>query len=320
MAREDVGQMMEAPEGVDPIDWLEQLDGGAPADQAPSSAAPQEPEGATTPPPADGSEGEGAAPEAPQDPGQDAWFVPGQFRTPDDVLNSYRHIEQERGRLGNELGQTRAERDQLRAQLAAFHNGQSPMLPQQAQPNGVSLPAYDHPAHGYTEEQIEQLKYDDPMRLADYVSQLHVGQLLGQLAPALAPLMDSVNKQEARATIDLLRHQYGDEVVQRNSETLAAAIQRDQGFFVDEDTRHERLSTVLRAAEFDRMMQERTPQPRTPQGQYAPRDPGVHVEGGSTGHSSAPAPSQPDVPHEVAEMRQVDADRDRFGYRPRVRG
>lgn len=318
MPETEVGQMLQPPEGVDALDWLDQIEGReAAGEAAPDDQTPPTPAAETTEAPAEGSEGE-EQPEAATSPGQDDWFVPGKFRTPDDMLTSYTELEQARGRLANDLGQTRQQVQQYEERLAAM-NGAAPTLPQQGQqPMQPYMPAYDHPQQGYTREQLEQMQYEDVGRYADWVALARIGEMFGQIAPILQSVSESTQQQDARAAYQTLKDLFGNDMIQRHSEALSAVVREDAGYFIDEGTRLQRLSSAVKALEFDRIQKEGTTQPRTPTGQFAARESsGVHVEAGSSGHGAAPAP-QSDVDPVIAEMRAEASNVDRFGHKPRI--
>lgn len=300
------GQVVDVPADLDPLDALEQLESGG------QDATPNVGDAAATDPAAPASaEGDGQQP-APSDgqatdPGQDEWYMPGKFRTAEDMRESYLHLEQERGRLAQELGEHR--------QALAQQQYQQAPQPQYQQAPQPQMPVYQHPPQGYTQEQIDQLQYENPAQLADWFGQKHSERMVEQLIPALAPLMESVNQQEARQTVDSLRRTFGDDTVQRHSQALAAAIQADDGYFVDEQTRLHRLSTELRALEYDRLQREAQAQPRASDGTFAAKPAPVHVEGGSSGNAATPQ-AQPDVDPVVQGMRGVGMIHDRFGSVP----
>lgn len=275
------GQVTTIPAGVDPIAALEAME-TAPPDS--HDQAPAEPETPATPP-------------ADEQPPEADWFMPGRFRTAEDMRQNYQSLQEERGRLAQEVGD-------LRRQVQP--------APQPQQDQGPQLPVFNHPAQGYSQEQLEQLAYDAPLQAADYMAMVRAGEMVGQLIPAIAPLMESVNQQDARQALDSLRREFGDEVVQRHSEQLAAVIQQDGGYFLDEATRRQRLSMAIQSLEYQRMQG----QPRDPAtGKFAAATPApVHVEPGSSG---APAPAaDPQVDPVIAEMRESGVLQDRFGNRP----
>jgi hypothetical protein len=282
---DSVGQVTEIPAGVDPIAALEAMESAPPDSQDPTPPVAQ-PAAETTP--------EAQPPEA-------EWFMPGTFRTAEDMRENYQQLASERGRLAQEVGD-------LRRQV------QAPQQPQVQQPQGPQVPSFNHPAQGYTQEQLEQLAYDNPLQAADYMAMLRTGDAIGQLIPAIAPLMESVNQQEARSAVDSLRREFGDEVVQRHSEALAAVIQQDEGYFIDEATRRQRLSMAVQSLEYQRINQQAQAQPRDQNGQFAAKPEPVHVEPGSSG-AQAPA-ADPQVDPVVAEMRGVKSTQDRFGIVP----
>lgn len=292
------GTIMDAPVGVDPLDALEQFENGSQGDpqdvgDTPSPDAPASADGQPAPETQD----------AP-DPGQDQWFVPGKFRTPEDVLTSYQNLEQELGRQRAEIGQLRQ----------ATQYQQAPPATQQA-PQQPYMPTFQHPAQGYTPEQIESLQYENPAQLADYFAMHRTAEMVGQLMPALAPLMESVHQQEARHAVDNLVREFGDETVQRHSEELARMIQQDEDYYLSEQTRAERFRTAIQALEFRRFQQEANAQPRAADGTYAAKPPApVHVEPGG-GVATPPAP-QSDVDPVIEQMRGVGMVHDRFGHVP----
>jgi hypothetical protein len=283
---DSIGQVTEIPAGVDPIAALEALETAPPDGNDPTPPATPE-----TP----------AAPAAEQQPPEADWFLPGRFRTAEDMRENYQALQEERGRLAQEVGD-------LRRQV-------QPAAPQPQQDQGPQLPVFNHPAQGYSQEQLEQLAYDNPLQAADYMAMLRTGDAIGQLIPAIAPLMESVNQQEARSAVDSLRREFGDEVIQRHSEQLAAVIQQDGGYFLDEATRRQRLSMAVQSLEYQRINQQAQGQPRDPvTGQFAATPEPVHVEPGSSG---SPAPTaDPQVDPVVAEMRGVGVTQDRFGNVP----
>jgi hypothetical protein len=256
--------------------------------------------------PPDSQDTQPAQPEAPApettEPPEAEWFMPGKFRTAEDMRANYQQLESERGRLAQEVGG-------LRQQVQA-----APQPPQMQAPQGPQAPSFNHPAQGYTQEQLEQLAYDNPLQAADYMAMLRTGDAIGQLIPALAPLMESVNQQEARSAVDSLRREFGDEVVQRHSQALAAVIQQDEGYFFDEATRRQRLSMAIRSLEYDRLTHQSQAQPRDPNGQFAAKPEPVHVEPGSSGSPAQAA--DPHVDPVVAEMRGIGVVTDRFGHVP----
>lgn len=290
---ESPAQVVDVPAEIDPLDALEQLETGSQdptpnvgdAAEAPASAeAPAEPQGATPP-------------------GQEEWLVPGKFRTQEDLLQSYTNLEQELGRQRAEIGQLRQSYQQAPPQPE-----QAPVLPY--------VPAYQHPPQGYTAEQIEQLQYENPGQLADYFAMHRTAEMVGQLMPSLAPLMESVHQQEARHTVEQLRREFGDETVQRHSEQLARMIQQDEDYFLSEQTRVERFRTAIQALEFQRIQTEANAQPRAADGTFAAKPPApVHVEPG--GGTQAPPVSPADaVDPVIAGMRGEGVVHDRFGHVP----
>ncbi len=304
---DSTGQTVSIPNGVDPLDALEAFENGDPGHVATNgddpSAASQE--GGPASPPNDGAAPAQNNPAAGQEPGQaDDWFMPGKFRTAEDMRANYDQLERERGRLAQELGEARQ----------AFQ--QAPQLPQQApQPY---MPGFNHPQQGYTQEQVEQLQYENPAQLADWFAVQRTAEAMAQLAPALAPLMESVNQQEARNAVDTLRRSFGDDVVQRHSQALAEMIQSDDSYFLDEHVRVNRMATALKALEFDHINKQAQAQPRAADGTFAAKsEPAqqVYVEPGSTGAQSVQT-TEPQVDPVVAGMRGVGVVRDRFGTVP----
>lgn len=302
------GVVTEVPADADPLDALEALEAGelasqdptprdaTPTDSAPASA-PQQVEQPSVP-----------ADQAAQTPGQEeAWLEPGKFRTVDDLRAAYAALETEKGRQAREIGELRA------AQAAPPQTQQA----QPQQPGLPSLPSYNHPQAGYTPEQLEQLQYDNPAQLADYIASVRAAEMFGQLVPALAPMMDAMDVQQARNVVDSLRRTYGDDVVTRHSPALAEMLQQDEGYFLPEGTRTQRFAQALEALEYRHMIQQSQAQPRAADGTFAAKpDPApVHVEPGSTG-APAPASTQPTVAPEVAQMREYGGNMDRFGGGP----
>jgi hypothetical protein len=298
-------QVAEVPDGVDPLDALEQLETGS-QDPTPhvGDAAAAEPEAPAS------AEGDAQQPQVEGDqpatrPGQEEWLVPGQFRNVEEVLEAHRSLREYLGRQSEEI-------KQLRAQGLQY---QAPQPHEQA-PAQPYMPAYQHPPQGYTAEQIEQLQYENPAQLADYFAMQRAAEMVGQLMPSLAPLMESVHQQEARHTVEQLRREFGDETVERHSEQLARMIQQDEDYFLSEQTRVERFRTAIQALEFRRIQTEANAQPRAADGTFAAKPPApVHVEPG--GGTQAPPVSPADtVDPVIAGMRGEGVVHDRFGHVP----
>lgn len=216
----------------------------------------------------------------------------GKFHSAEDLEQGYSALEQRLGQMGNELGQ-------LRSQLQG--GGQQQPQQQQAEPE-------------ITREQWEEWAAEDPWAANQWLAAQTAFQIQAmqqqQQQQQLAPIVASVNRSEAAATIDRLRQEFGDDVVKANREAVAAALQTDEGYFTDPDTRYQRLALTLKAAEFDRASRRDTRRPRRPNGQYA-RAP--HQEGGST-------PQPPEATSEldpvIEEMEATAPRGDRFGHGP----
>ena len=300
------GTVTEIPAGVDPLDALDAIERGETSGQ--EASPPDATNGDTPPGSGDYREPQQTqAPEAPADPPAqvEEWVMPGKFRSVQDLVDGYLNVEQKAGRLAQEVGQYRQQAPQ-------------PQLPQQAQAPQPYMPVFNHPASGYTQEQIEQLQYENPAQLADYFGMVRAAEAMSQLVPALAPLMENVNQQSARNAVETLRRAYGDEVVQRHSPALAELIASDEGYFLDEDVRVQRLAMAVESLEYKHLQQQAQAQPRRPNGTFAakPAPAAVHVEGGSTGSQPEASTAAPAVDPAVAEMRGVNVLRDRFGTVP----
>lgn len=287
-APDSVGQVTEIPAGVDPIAALEAMETmPASQDPAPPDAQP--------------------APEAPDaQPPEAEWFMPGTFRTAEDMRENYQQLASERGRLAQEVGD-------LRRQVQVPPQQQQYQV-QQQDLTGPQAPAYNHPAQGYTQQELDQLAYDEPSRAMDYMAKVNALEMIGQLIPVIAPLREQAEVQGARNAIDSLRRTYGDDAVTRHSPAIAEIIQQDPAQFLEGDQiGTQRLAMALESLEYRRIQQDHG-QPRDQSGRFAANPEPVHVEPGSSG---SPAPTaDPHVDPVIAEMRGVGVTSDRFGHVP----
>jgi hypothetical protein len=257
-------------------DPLEQLD----EEEAAETAAEPEPTS-----PLEGGEGEDI-----EEPDEEPRQWAGKFQSAEDLEQSYTELQQQLGRMGNELGQ-------LRAQLQGGGGGQQQPQQPEAEPQ-------------ITREQWEEWAAEDPWAANQWLAAQTAFQVQAMQQQQLAPVLASVNRSEAAATIDRLRQDFGDEVVKANREAVAAAIQADDGYFMDPDTRYQRLALTLKAAEYDRAGRQDSRRPRRSNGQYA-RAP--HQEGGST---PQPSEATSELDPVIEEMEASAPRGDRFGHGP----
>jgi hypothetical protein len=285
--QDSVGQVTEIPAGVDPIMALEAIESAPPDSQDTQPAEPEAPAPETTEPP------------------EAEWLRPGKFRTAEDALQSYDALESLAGRQAQELGELRRQQSQPQQQMPQI---------QQQDLTGPYLPAYNHPPQGYTQEQLDQLAYDNPPAAMDYMAKVNAMEMVSQLIPVIAPLREQAEMQGARNAVDSLRRTYGDDAVTRHSPALAQIIQSDPHQFVEgEQIGTQRLAMALESLEYRRLQQGQG-QPRDEQGRFAANPEPVHVEPGSSG---APAQAaDPQVDPVVAEMRGIGVVTDRFGHVP----
>lgn len=270
-----------------------------------AEARGETPEAAETPAP--------EAPPAEETPAEEAERrYAGKFNGVPELERGYVNLEQEVGRMRNELGQTRQALDQY----------QNTYQPPQGQPQGQ--PGQDDWPQGLpqiSQEDLETMMYEKPLEAVAYVSalmtQAAVADLRQELTGQLEPVYATVNKSAAAGTVSQLKEQFGDDIVLRNKEAIAAMIEADPEFYTDPDTRFARLRMTVQAAEYERSNGNRHGE-RAENGQYAPAGEvqrTAHMEGGST---AAPQPPRELTPDEdiVARMDAVRPQRDLFGERP----
>lgn len=260
---------------VDPIEGLGQEEEAEDrAAEAETADAEPEPEGLE----GDGEEDDGA---------EEPRLYAGKFRSAEEMERSYSELQRQMGQMGNELGQ-------LRQQL-------TPQQPQRQQQQ-------EEPQ--LTREQWEEWALEDAWSANQWLAAQTALQVQAMQQQQLQPVLQSVNRSEAAATIQRLREEFGDDVVMENRETLARMIQGDESYFMDPDQRYQRLSVALKAAQYDRVRQRDTRRPRRADGRYA-RAP--HTEGGST---PQPPDAQPDEDPILREMAESAPAGDRFGRGP----
>lgn len=201
----------------------------------------------------------------------------------------------------------------------AFGGGQMP----------VPDPAPAFPMQGMQQpqmsaEQLNELAITDPVQAITYIAEQRAAaatqQALAQIVPALAPLIEGQNRSDAAATISRLQGEFGDETVKRHRNALAEAVASDEQYFLDEGTRYQRLSSMLKALEYDRRQHPSAAQPRQVGGQFAPRQ-AHHTEGGSDGHNP-PGAGGSNTQETDPDLADWDDDRpqfDRFGAKAPVR-
>jgi len=253
------------------------------------------------------------AQETPQETAERLWA--GKFQNENELERGYTNLESEIGRLRNELGTTRQ-------QLDTYQQTYQPPAgqPQPQQQGGddwpEGLPVIE-------QEELEQMMFEKPLEAVAYVSALMtqsaIQQLRQELTGQLEPVYKTVNKSAAAGTVAQLKEQFGDEVVLRNKEAIAAMIEGDPDFFTDPDTRFARLRMTVQAAEFERMNGNRHGE-RADNGQFASAGEvqrTAHMEGGST---AAPQPPRALTPEDeiLAGMERVRPQKDLFGDRPGV--
>lgn len=288
----------EVDDADDPIAALDELEGRPAAGNGDNGDA-------ATPPAAS------AAPEGETAAEQEARLYAGKFKSDEELERGYINLESEIGRLRNEVGTERARRE-------AYERTYQPPPGQQQAGQGGGPGLED--MQPLTEQQLQDLVLDDPLAAMDYMATMRAAELVGMAFEQFQPVIESVNKTSSRSALDGLKERYGDDVVLRNKERVAEMIEADREFFLDPETREQRLSMAVAAAEFERQAGDRqgraAAQRRADNGQFESAGQGdVHVEGGST----PPQPSRKDdVDPIIEEMDRAAPERDAFGARPGV--
>jgi len=245
-----------------------------------------------------------AAPEPPAAPAEEAPSPPpwaGRFQSAEELWQEFQNVDTLRGRQANELGE-------LRQQVAAAQAAPAQAAPAQAAPN--------QPMVGeLTVQQFQAWKEEEPEEAAFYFAEVRVqeaeARAAAQIKEAVEPLQRGQYQAGAKAAVDMLRSELGDETVLRYEKDLGQRIAQDEAFFVDTSTLHTRMSDFVKAREYERLT---TPQRnRADDGTYAPGSavPPVHVEGGSTPPPSSAA--REPVDPIIEEMDLDDPGRDAFG-------
>jgi hypothetical protein len=96
-------------------------------------------------------------------------------------------------------------------------------------------------------EELEEWAIEDPLEFAEWAAAMGAEEARAAYAQHLDPIIQQHNEQSVTQTLDALRDEFGDAVLDANKEKLAEAIQRDPDWFADPDTQAEKLGIVLRA-------------------------------------------------------------------------
>jgi hypothetical protein len=236
------------------------------------------------------------------------------FETEEEMYERLRNVEVNDGRQRNELGDLRAQvalREQQLQQLVGTQQGQ-PAPGQQQGLEGIPQ---------LSDEDLMDWYDQDPISATRYLAASAAAEVAALQQQQLQPVFASVHDAQASQSVERLKAEFGDDMVHRNREALAAAVAADRDYFAEPKTRDARLRQTLLASEFEAQRsgrsQQAQQQARTAEnGQFAPAGGDqrtVHMEGGST---PAPSGGQGDLDPIIAEIEAAGVREDAYGAIP----
>lgn len=191
----------------------------------------------------------------------------------------------------------------------------------------VQQPAYEQPAaqadvpEDLTREQLRDWYDEDPVAVQEYLANKAAFEALQVSQEQNAPYLKMIDEVAASRAVDMLKTDVGADLVEKHKDRLAQAIQSDQSFFADPQTRHQRMRQVVFAAEFEATRPQGHAKPdrqRSGNGRYAPKDQHqkVHTEAGSTPAPQGNQAEDPNLHPIIQEMNQVQPKFDALGELP----
>jgi hypothetical protein len=235
-------------------------------------------------------------------------LIAGKYKSVEEAVQATEHAQQMIGRQAQELGELRSQMEQLQA--AQYQQEQ----PQQADDGAFVNPLFN--LSPQEREQVNEAFLNDPLgtiaTVLDIERQMNEQRFGSVLEERLSPLAKLSGETQAERVFNALKTNLGDEAVLRYRDEISQRIKQDPDYLkVDTKIAVDRLSDMIKAAEYDRHRTAPPTPPRDEQGRFQGAT--THVEGGST-----PAPQQAtqtdDVDPEIAEIRASGPKQDIFGF------